>query len=167
MRAFARGGCQTLGLRAGRLCCDHGRPFLYGMAYVTRLPTSPGRPRDRFRVHPRTNHGVTALLETAMLAAPDTRLPMAVRQGMVNAHGPSCFGVLLLQYRTTAGLSQDELADRAGLSRRGISDLERGQRRWPYPATVRRLADALGLGEADRADLLGAARTPGRDRKSV
>src|SRR5207237_8646702 len=48
MRAFARGGCQTLGLRVGRLCCNHGRPFLYGLAYVTRLPTSPGRPQGRF-----------------------------------------------------------------------------------------------------------------------
>src|SRR5713101_1272546 len=55
MRAFARGGCQTLGLRVGRLCCNHGRPFLYGLAYVTRLPTSPGRPRDRFRVHPQAS----------------------------------------------------------------------------------------------------------------
>src|SRR5260370_9235369 len=52
MRAFARGGRQALGLRVGRLCCNHGRPFLYGLAYVTRLPTFPGRPRDRFRVHP-------------------------------------------------------------------------------------------------------------------
>src|SRR5205814_4867748 len=26
-------------------------PF-FGMAYVTRLPISPGRPRDDFRVHP-------------------------------------------------------------------------------------------------------------------
>src|ERR1700730_1801828 len=29
-----------------------GGPFQNGMAYVTRLPTSPRRPRDRFRVHP-------------------------------------------------------------------------------------------------------------------
>jgi transcriptional regulator with XRE-family HTH domain len=34
--------------------------------------------------------------------------------------------VLLLQHRLAAGLSQEELAKRAGLSRRGISDLERG-----------------------------------------
>jgi DNA-binding XRE family transcriptional regulator len=36
------------------------------------------------------------------------------------------FGALLQQHRTVAGLSQEELAERAGLSRRGISDLERG-----------------------------------------
>jgi len=52
---------------------------------------------------------------------------------------------LLQKLRRAAGLSEDELAERAGLSRRGISDLERGQRRSPHLSTVRRLADALGL----------------------
>lgn len=33
--------------------------------------------------------------------------------------------MLLQQYRQAAGLSQEELAERAGLSARGISDLER------------------------------------------
>jgi non-specific serine/threonine protein kinase len=70
----------------------------------------------------------------------------------------SPFGDLLKQHRVRAGLSQDELAERAGLSRRGISDLERGARRWPYPATARRLADALHLDAHERAGLLGAAR---------
>jgi predicted ATPase/transcriptional regulator with XRE-family HTH domain len=60
-----------------------------------------------------------------------------------------------------AGLSQEELAERAGLSRRGISDLERGMRRVPYPATVRRLAQALGLDEAERTTLHVAARSGG------
>jgi len=45
------------------------------------------------------------------------------------------------------------------MSPRGISDLERGIRRSPYPATVRRLSEALGLAEADRQALVGAART--------
>jgi predicted ATPase/DNA-binding XRE family transcriptional regulator len=67
------------------------------------------------------------------------------------------FGRLLRAYRMAAGLSQDELAERAGLSRRGISDLERGARRSPYPASARRLADALGLSAADRAALLASA----------
>jgi non-specific serine/threonine protein kinase len=52
------------------------------------------------------------------------------------------------------------LAKRAGLSRRGIADLERGARNAPHPATVRRLADALGLAASDRAELLVAARPP-------
>src|SRR5262245_44017400 len=66
------------------------------------------------------------------------------------------FGLLLKGYRLSAGLSQEELAERAGLSRRGVSDLERGARRNPRLASVRRLAEAMGLGEADRARLLGA-----------
>src|ERR1700694_5607075 len=64
---------------------------------------------------------------------------------MTGAHGPGTFGALLHQHRLMAGLSQEELAERAGLSRRGISDLERGARLAPYPATVRRLIEALGL----------------------
>src|SRR5712692_10102180 len=68
------------------------------------------------------------------------------------------FSELLQSYRAAAGLSQDELAERAGLSRRGISDLERGERRLPHPATVRRLASGLGLDLTERAVLLAAVR---------
>jgi predicted ATPase/DNA-binding XRE family transcriptional regulator len=57
-----------------------------------------------------------------------------------------------------AGLSQEELAERAGLSRRGISDLERGARRSPHPATLRRLVEALNLDQAQRAALLSTMR---------
>src|ERR1700682_3709760 len=68
------------------------------------------------------------------------------------------FAVLLQRYRAAASLSQEELAQRAGLSRRGISDLERGARREPYPTTVRRLADALQLTGAEREVLLASTR---------
>jgi predicted ATPase/transcriptional regulator with XRE-family HTH domain len=68
------------------------------------------------------------------------------------------FAALLRAHRTAAGLSQEELAERAGLSRRGISDLERGIRRTPYLETVRRLADALHLDDLARAELQGAVR---------
>ncbi|MBV9601015.1 MAG: helix-turn-helix domain-containing protein [Chloroflexi bacterium] len=71
------------------------------------------------------------------------------------------FGSLLHRYRAEAGLSQGELAERAGLSRRAISDLERGVRRAPYPVTVRRLAEALKLNDAGRAALLSASQKPG------
>jgi predicted ATPase len=50
------------------------------------------------------------------------------------------------------------LAERAGLSPRGLSDLERGARRAPYRDTMLRLADALRLQPADREDLLSAGR---------
>src|SRR6266545_5604753 len=78
---------------------------------------------------------------------------------MATENGRGSFGFLLLRHRMAAGLSQQELAERAGLSRRGVSDLERGFRRSPYPATVRRLAEALALGEAERVALRAAART--------
>jgi predicted ATPase/DNA-binding XRE family transcriptional regulator len=70
----------------------------------------------------------------------------------------STFGETLRRYRASAGLSQEGLAERAGLSVRGISDLERGARTFPRLETVRMLADALELDEPDRAVLLGAAR---------
>ena len=61
------------------------------------------------------------------------------------------FGELLRRARQAAGLTQEVLAERAGLSVRGIADLERGARRAPYPDTVRRLAEALHLAAPDRA----------------
>jgi predicted ATPase/DNA-binding XRE family transcriptional regulator len=64
------------------------------------------------------------------------------------------FGSRLRQLREGAGLTQEELALRAGLSPRAISALERGERQRPYPHTVRTLADALGLTEQERASLL-------------
>ncbi len=68
------------------------------------------------------------------------------------------FGELLRRFRSAAALSQEGLAERAGLSRHGISDLERGARRIPRLETVRLLADGLGLDDDDRRALLAAAR---------
>jgi predicted ATPase/DNA-binding XRE family transcriptional regulator len=76
---------------------------------------------------------------------------------VVNETSPA-FGDLLRRFRSGTGLSQEELAERAGLSRNGISDLERGVHASPRLETVRMLADALALGEADRGLLLAAAR---------
>ena len=72
----------------------------------------------------------------------------------------SDFGVLLRRYRVAAGLTQEELAERAGVSIRGISDLERGARGLPRKDTVRLLLDALALSPADRAALVAAAERP-------
>jgi predicted ATPase/transcriptional regulator with XRE-family HTH domain len=58
-----------------------------------------------------------------------------------------------------AALSQEELAERAGLSTRGISDLERGIHPTPRLETVRMLATALALDGASRIALLAAARS--------
>jgi transcriptional regulator with XRE-family HTH domain len=68
------------------------------------------------------------------------------------------FADVLRHLRTVASLSQEDLAERAGLSLRGVSDLERGVRRTPHLITVRMLADALELSPPDRQALLAAAR---------
>ena len=68
------------------------------------------------------------------------------------------FGALLRRYRTAAGLTQEALAERSGLSVRGISDLERGARSHPHQATVSLLVAALALADLDRDALIGAAR---------
>ena len=60
------------------------------------------------------------------------------------------FGAMLRQHRLAADLSQEALAEKAGLSLRAISDLERGTRRAPYAVTVGMLADALALPADDR-----------------
>src|ERR1700716_2586823 len=72
----------------------------------------------------------------------------------------STFGTRLRTHRVRAGLSQQALAERSGLSLRGLSDLERGARRAPYLDTVQRIAEALGLNETDRLALL---RSSGRE----
>ncbi|AYY13489.1 XRE family transcriptional regulator [Actinobacteria bacterium YIM 96077] len=68
------------------------------------------------------------------------------------------FGELLRQHRFAAGLSQEELARRAGLSGDAIAALERGRRRTPRPLTVRLLAEALALPDHERAHFIDTAR---------
>jgi transcriptional regulator with XRE-family HTH domain len=70
--------------------------------------------------------------------------------------GAASFGERLRRLRETAGLTQEELASRAGLTAKAISALERGERRRPYPHTVRALAEALELSEEERASLTEA-----------
>ena len=83
----------------------------------------------------------------------------AATQGadMRRSDNSAAFGRLLRQHRLAAGLSQEELAERAGLSRRGISDLERGVRR-PLPGTARGLADGLNLEGPSRVELLSGTQ---------
>jgi non-specific serine/threonine protein kinase len=68
------------------------------------------------------------------------------------------FGDLLRRYRVAAGLTQEELAERAGVSTRGISDLERGARSLPRKDTLELLVQVLDLTPADRAAFIAAAR---------
>ena len=74
----------------------------------------------------------------------------------MNAMQSSGFGDHLRRLREAAGLTREELAERAGLTAKGISALERGDRRHPYPATIRAIADALGLDQRQRSALITA-----------
>jgi predicted ATPase/DNA-binding XRE family transcriptional regulator len=76
----------------------------------------------------------------------------------------SDFGGLLRRYRVAAGLTQEELAERAGVSTRGVSDLERGAHGLPRRDTLQLLLDALDLTPTDRAALVAAARRPATTR---
>ncbi len=67
------------------------------------------------------------------------------------------FAELLRELRRRAALSQEELAQRSGLTVKAIGALERGERTRPYPHTVRALADALQPDPAARAALIAAA----------
>jgi len=55
------------------------------------------------------------------------------------------FGELLRHHRRAAGLTQEELAERAGVSPRSISELERGGAHVPRRDTVALIGRALGL----------------------
>src|SRR5258708_33067129 len=83
---------------------------------------------------------------------------------MDTGHEVCSFGTLLRAYRAERGLSQDDLAERAGLSMAAISALERGLTRWPYRDTVSRLASAMELAPAERTALAVAGQRPGRTK---
>src|SRR5262245_39855350 len=66
------------------------------------------------------------------------------------------FGGLLRQLRAEAGLTQEELAEAAGLSPRSVSDLERGLHPTARKDTAELLAGARGVAGPARP-LFGAA----------
>ena len=74
--------------------------------------------------------------------------------------GGAVFGETLQRHRHAQRLTQAELADKAGLSERAISDLERGLKH-PQRATVRLLIEALGLRSVEADELEVAARPRG------
>jgi predicted ATPase/DNA-binding XRE family transcriptional regulator len=71
--------------------------------------------------------------------------------------GTVTFGSLLKQHRRTAWLTQEELAEKSGLSVRTVRGLERGEGHRPRPDTVGLLARALGLSEEEHDLLMVAA----------
>jgi predicted ATPase/transcriptional regulator with XRE-family HTH domain len=79
----------------------------------------------------------------------------------MDASEPS-FGTLLKRFRLAAGLTQAALAERARLSARAVSNLERGVNQTPRHDTLDLLSQALALSPG-RRDLLLAATHPAVD----
>ena len=76
------------------------------------------------------------------------------------------FGLCLRELREAAGLSQAQLAERAGMHLHGVTKLEQGYRE-PSWATVLALAKALGVSTDAFAGcnaILAAGRTGARPR---
>ena len=69
---------------------------------------------------------------------------------------PLPFGELVKHHRQEAGLTQEALAELAGITPRGLRYLEAGAR-VPYRYTVRRLASALGLEGRDQEEFTAVA----------
>jgi predicted ATPase/DNA-binding XRE family transcriptional regulator len=100
--------------------------------------------------------------------------PATCDSGFVDLEGATVssdelgFGQQLRHFREAAGYSQEALAERAGLSPNAISALERGERKRPYPDTLRRLAEALGLDDAQRTRLASSvSRAPKTPRPAA
>jgi predicted ATPase/DNA-binding XRE family transcriptional regulator len=66
-------------------------------------------------------------------------------------------GELLRAFRSRSGLSQEALADRAGISAKAVGAIEQGTRRAPYRHTIAALAEALALTLSERNSLERAA----------
>ncbi len=88
--------------------------------------------------------------------------------------GGVLLGIWLRHQRVAAGLTQEDLAQRPGMSTRAISDLERGRTRRPYRRSLRLVAGALGLTESAgdelvaryrRSPALGPRTVPARRKK--
>ena len=65
---------------------------------------------------------------------------------------------MLRTHREAAGLTQQELSTRAGISTAAVRDLEQGRTRRPHPRTTRALATALRLDATDAEQLHREAR---------
>src|SRR6266849_8693399 len=75
---------------------------------------------------------------------------------MLTTSAPSTtFGALLRHHRQVAGLTQQQLAERAGMSVHGVQKLERGATH-PYRDTAQRLIAALQLEAEDKSSFEAA-----------
>ncbi|WP_217546762.1 helix-turn-helix domain-containing protein [Streptomyces sp. GbtcB6] len=74
---------------------------------------------------------------------------------------PTVLGLPERRRRRSPGLRRLDLADRAGISVEYLTRIEQGRDRNPSVAVVNALADALGLGPAERAHLRYLAKITG------
>ncbi|MGW1429736.1 AAA family ATPase [Streptomyces sp. NPDC002431] len=88
-----------------------------------------------------------------------TDKPVAAGRAAAGDTPSPSFSVLLQTERKNKGLTQQELADLAGLSVRAVRDLELGRTLHPRQETVRLLVDALRPSERRRMALEAAAGT--------
>jgi multiple sugar transport system substrate-binding protein len=78
--------------------------------------------------------------------------------------GTGSFGRCLRRLRLERGLTQQQLAERSGISVDAISGHENGRAKRPQRETISMLANGLGLGPAERAVFEAAARCDERPR---
>jgi tetratricopeptide (TPR) repeat protein/transcriptional regulator with XRE-family HTH domain len=88
--------------------------------------------------------------------------PMAI-----GSEFPVPLALLVRTWRERALLTQEQLARRTGLGVRTIRRLESGDPRRPRSQSVRLLADALGLTDAERALLIAAAQDGREQSRAV
>ena len=120
-------------------------------------PCAPCRLHTQTTACPRPAH---ERAQTVLCCGRDGRTLLEHGHDVTATHEAESFGQVLRRYRVAAGLSQEALAERAGLSLRGVSDLERGLSRAPRLHTLGRLMDALGLEGSARQTLASAGGSP-------
>ncbi len=86
--------------------------------------------------------------------------------GSGNSNTASDFGFWVRSYRREAGLTQRQLAAKAGLSVGALRDIEQSRRTRPRAASLASLVSALELGPAQAANLTLAAALPRRRRQA-
>jgi transcriptional regulator with XRE-family HTH domain/tetratricopeptide (TPR) repeat protein len=79
--------------------------------------------------------------------------------------GVEQLGEWLRRQRKAAGLTQEELAERSGVSVRAIANLERGKTRRPYPRSLQSLVRALDLPEDVSAEHIRRYRLHDHDHE--